>query len=138
MSDDRAMLDALEESMEQQTVVELTDDEGRVVRFRFVAALEHEAKTYVVLADMEPEQDSEDELVLLRVEHGDDGEDRYIMLDDEQELQDVFEQYIACSMQEALEGLEDVEMAEEADCDCGCGGACCDAEEACDCKHVLH
>ncbi len=137
MSDDQAMLDALEESIEQQTVVELTDDQGRVVRFRFVAALEHEEKTYVVLADLEPAQDSEDELVLLRVERDDDGEDRYIMLDDEEELQTVFEQYVACSMQEALEGLDDTEFDGE-ESDCLCEGVCCGGDDCRESKNVLH
>lgn len=121
MSDERAVIDALEEDMESQTLVELTDDEGRVVRFRFVAAVEHEGSTYVVLADLEPTQDSEDELVLLRVETTADGQDSYVMLEDEAEVQAVFEKYVTATLHDALDGLEDVELEEaDAEEDCAC------------------
>lgn len=122
MNDDRAVIEALEDDLESQTLVELTDDAGRVVRFRFVAAVEHEGSTYVVLADLEPTQDSEDELVLLRVETTADGQDSYVMLDDEDEVQAVFEKYVTATLHDALDGLEDVALEEtdiEADCACG-------------------
>ncbi len=128
----------------ERTVVELTDANGRMLRFRFVAALEHGGASYVVLAELEPETE-EDELILMRVASDPEGgEDHYVVISDELELDAVFGKYVACTFGDALDGLEDMERMDGVD-GCDCGGECgCghghDSDEDCACggHSVLH
>ena len=44
---------------------------------------------------MEPDDDiAEDELVILRIDTDEDGNDAYVTIDDDEELDDVFEKYL--------------------------------------------
>jgi uncharacterized protein YrzB (UPF0473 family) len=117
------------------TTVELIDPSGQVLRFRFVAALEHAETVYVVLSDLEPEAGEEDELMLMRVEPDPDGGmDRYAVIEDAEEERKVFERYVtfvANTVSEA--GGERFRVLayhgdeEEDACDCGmddCDGSC--------------
>ena len=81
--------------MEQENVVELVDEDGNAVRFEHLMTLEHEGKPYICLAPLEPMEDvSEDELVILRIETDDEGNDVYATVDDDAELDAVFEKYL--------------------------------------------
>ena len=103
----------MQDDLTDITLVELTDETGRVVRFRFIAALEHQETGYVVLADLEPETEGEDELLILRVERDEDGAEHYVVLDDAAEVEAVFEQYVAGTLSDALEGYEDLADEDE-------------------------
>ncbi len=82
-------------NMEQDDIVELIDEDGKEVRFEHLMTLEHNGKTYVCLAPAEPDDDiGDDELVILRIDTGDDGNDAYVTIDDDEELDDVFEKYL--------------------------------------------
>ena len=90
-----AMSDGKEFNMEQDNIVELIDEEGKEVSFEHLMTLEHNGKAYVCLAPVEPDDDiGEDELVILRIEAGEDGNDAYVTIDDDEELDDVFEKYL--------------------------------------------
>ena len=81
--------------MEQDNVVELVDEDGNSVRFEHLMSLEHEGKFYICLVPLDPMEDvSEDELVILRIETDADGNDVYATVDDEAELDAVFEKYL--------------------------------------------
>ena len=81
--------------MEQDNVVELVDEDGNAVRFEHLMTLEHEGKPYICLVPLDPMEDvSEDELVILRIETDADGNDVYATVDDEAELDAVFEKYL--------------------------------------------
>lgn len=101
--------EAMPEDQAERPLVELTDASGRVLRFRFLAALEHEEATYVVLADLEPQSEQEDEIVLLRVDATADGKEQYTMIEQEAEIQAVFEKYVAYTLGEAVDGLDDTD-----------------------------
>ena len=89
------MSDGKEFNMEQDNIVELIDEEGKEVSFEHLMTLEHNGKAYVCLAPVEPDDDiGEDELVILRIEAGEDGNDAYVTIDDDEELDDVFEKYL--------------------------------------------
>ncbi len=110
-----------EDALAEQPLVELTDPTGRVLRFRFVAALEYEGVPYVVLADLAPQSAEEDELVLLRVQPDPEGgADQYVMLDDQDELQAVFGEYMSQALHETLSEIDFDFDEEEAECGCGC------------------
>ena len=90
-------------NMEQSDVVELIDEDGKEVSFEHLMTLEHKGNTYVCLAPVEPDDDiGEDELVILRIDTDEDGNDTYVTIDDDEELDDVFEKYL-----EIAEAVED-------------------------------
>jgi putative Holliday junction resolvase len=81
--------------MEQDNIVELVDEDGNDVRFEHLMTLEHEGKPYICLVPLDPMEDvSEDELVILRIETDGDGNDFYATVDDDAELDAVFEKYL--------------------------------------------
>ena len=89
--------------MEQENVVELVDEDGNAVRFEHLMTLEHEGRPYICLVPLDPMEDvSEDELVILRIETDAEGNDVYATVDDEAELDAVFEKYLEIA--EADEG----------------------------------
>jgi len=81
--------------MEQENIVELVDEDGNAVRFEHLMTLEHEGKPYICLVPLDPMEDvSEDELVILRIETDAEGNDVYATVDDDAELDAVFEKYL--------------------------------------------
>lgn len=86
-------------ALEEGDIIELIGDDGDVVQFIFVDALEYEDEVYLALA--EPEED--DEVFFLKVEQDEDGNDVYTAPDDA--LEDaLFEQFIRQRGQEEEEG----------------------------------
>lgn len=115
-------------SEQDPAVVELTGQAGRTFQFRYVTAMEVAGKTYVVLSELEPHNEQmEDELLFLRVEKTADGVDEYVVPDDPQEVEDVFEKYVAYSLKMAMQSVDDES------CD-GCDGCCHDGCHG----HTLH
>ena len=81
--------------MEREDIVELVDEDGQAVRFEHLMTLEHEGKPYICLVPLDPMEDvGEDELVILRIETDDEGNDVYATVEDEAELDAVFEKYL--------------------------------------------
>ncbi|MBQ3424587.1 MAG: Holliday junction resolvase RuvX [Clostridia bacterium] len=81
--------------MEQENVVELVDEEGNSIRFEHLMTLEHNGKPYICLAPLDPMEDvSDDELVVMRIETDENGSDIYVTIEDEAELDAVFEKYL--------------------------------------------
>jgi len=81
--------------MEREDIVELVDEDGNAVRFEHLMTLEHGGKTYICLVPVDPMEDvEEDELVIMRIETDEDGNDVYATIDDEAELDEVFEKYL--------------------------------------------
>ena len=81
--------------LEQENVVELVDEDGNSVRFEHLMTLEHKGKPYICLVPLDPMEDvSEDELVILRIESDDEGNDVYTTVEDDAELDAVFEKYL--------------------------------------------
>ena len=84
-------------------LAELVDEDGNAVRFEHLMTLEHEGKPYICLVPLDPMEDvSEDELVILRIDTDSEGNDVYATVEDEAELDAVFEKYLEIA--EADEG----------------------------------
>ncbi len=97
-------------NMEPDNIVELIDEDGKEVRFEHLMTLEHKGKTYICLMPLEPMEDVEDdELVILRIETDENGNDAYVSLDDEEEVDDVFEAYLEIAEADDEEDGEDDE-----------------------------
>jgi len=93
-------------------IVELLDEDGKSVRFEHLMTVEYEGDPYVLLVPIDEVEDvDEDEVIILRIETGENGEDAYVGIEDEDLLEKIFERYleIAEADEEALEEEEDKE-----------------------------
>ena len=82
------------ENEELDTIIELNDEDGNVVRFEFLDLVELDGEEYVVLLPVASEgEEEEGEVVILKLESTDEdaGEESYIGVDDEQILNKVFQ-----------------------------------------------
>lgn len=79
-----------EEFDELDNIVELTDEEGNVVKFEFLDVVKLEEKEYVILLPIE--EIEKGEVVIFRIE-GNDEEESYIGLEDEVEAEAVFQAF---------------------------------------------
>ena len=81
--------------MEHENIIELVDEDGNDVRFEHIMTLEHNGGVYICLVPVDPMEDvAEDELVIMRIETDEEGNDFYATIDDEAELDAVFEKYL--------------------------------------------
>ena len=81
--------------MEREDIVQLVDEDGNEVEFEHLMTLEHNGNAYICLVPVEPMEDvAEDELVILRIETDEDGNDYYATIEDDDELDEVFEKYL--------------------------------------------
>ena len=81
--------------MDREDIVELVDEDGSAVRFEHLMTLEHKGKAYICLVPLDPMEDvGEDELVILRIETDEEGNDVYATVEDDAELDEVFEKYL--------------------------------------------
>ena len=90
MSNDNHELD-----MEREDIVQLVDEDGNEVEFEHLMTLEHKGRSYICLVPVEPMEDvAEDELVILRLETDSEGNDVYATIEDDAELDEVFDKYL--------------------------------------------
>jgi len=85
-------------SEERDDVVVLVDENGEEVEFEHLDTIEMNGSEYVVLLPLEMEEEQEedsdtDEVLILKIEHNEEGEDSFISIDDESELNMVFEEF---------------------------------------------
>lgn len=81
---------------ERDDIVILVDENGDEVEFEHIDTIDMNDNEYVVLAPLEDEEDedSEDEeVIILKVEHNEDGEDSFVTIDDDDELEEVFNEF---------------------------------------------
>lgn len=85
---------------ERDDIVVLVDENGAESEFEHVDTIEMNGNEYVVLLpfkeyedDDENYNEDEEEVVILKIEHGADGEDSFITVEDEDELNAVFEEF---------------------------------------------
>lgn len=93
--------------VERDDIVVLVDENGEEVEFEHIDTVEMNDNEYVVLAPLDnddPDQEDE-EVIILKVEHSEDGEDSFVTIEDDDELDDVFNEF-QNRMEEEF-GLED-------------------------------
>lgn len=79
---------------ERDDIIVLIGEDGEEVEFEHLDTVEMEGNEYVILLPLDEEENEEvDEVVILKVDHNDDGEDAFITVDDEEELNKVFEEF---------------------------------------------
>ena len=84
---------------ERDDIVTLIDENGEEVEFEHIDTVEMNGNEYVILAAMEDEesddQEEVEEVIILKVEHSENGEDTFATIEDEEELDAVFEEFQA-------------------------------------------
>jgi len=81
---------------ERDDIVVLVDENGDEVEFEHIDTIEMNGDEYVVLVPFiedEVETQDEEEVVILKVEHDQDGEDSFVTVEDDDELDAVFEEF---------------------------------------------
>lgn len=89
MSDNENLLNENEE--ENDGIIELVDDSGKVINFRLLDVTEYKGVKYTLLLAAEPNEDiAEDEVVIFRLNEQDETLEP---IEDEQLLEEVFDFY---------------------------------------------
>ncbi|NLB42718.1 MAG: DUF1292 domain-containing protein [Clostridiales bacterium] len=77
---------------EMTNIVELIDENDELIAFEYLMSLDYDGKEYIALIPINEDSEStEDEIVILRVEQDEEGNDCYTAIEDEEELEDVFD-----------------------------------------------
>jgi len=81
-------------SEERDDVLVLMDEEGNETEFEYLDTVEMSNKEYVVLLPVqEDESVPAEEVLILKVEQDENGEDVFSSVDDDKELNEVFEKF---------------------------------------------
>lgn len=83
---------------ERDDIVVLVDENGDEVEFEHIDTIEMNDNEYVVLAPLEEEEDEakeEEEVIILKIEHNAEGEDSFVTIEDDAELEEVFNEFQA-------------------------------------------
>ncbi len=81
---------------ERDDIVVLIDENGEEVEFEHIDTIEMNDNEYVVLAPLDEDQDDdreEEEIIILKVEHNENGEDSFVTIEDDDELDEVFNEF---------------------------------------------
>lgn len=100
----------------REDIVVLIDEDGEEEEFEFIDSIEMDGSEYVVLSPVGKEDDEffdmDDEVVLLKVETDKDGEESYVTIEDDDELDAVFEEF-----KTRMEDIFDFDIEEDDDDD---------------------
>ena len=79
---------------ERDDYVVLIGEDGEEVEFEHLDTIELDGNEYVVLLPIDEQEDEEaDEVVILKIEHISEDEDSFSTIDDDDELNRVFEEF---------------------------------------------
>lgn len=99
----------MQEALDGIPLVELTGPDGKVYQFRYGAMIPYAGEEYAVLLEMELDPNGEEQVLITRVEKTEDGSLAFVVAEEEDVIQTVFDKYVKLSVEAALEGVEDAE-----------------------------
>ncbi len=99
----------LNEAFEGIPLVDLTGPDGTVYHFRYGAMIPYAGEEYAVLLEMELDESGEEQVLITKVEKTEDGSLAFVVAEEEDIIQTVFEKYVALSVENGLDGLSDAE-----------------------------
>ena len=102
---DQPMLDA----MGGIPLVELTAPDGRTYQFRYGAMIPYAGEEYAVLIELDETPEGEEQILITRVEKAEDGNLAFVVAEEQDVIQAVFDKYVKLSVEAGLEGAEDAE-----------------------------
>ncbi|WHH60183.1 DUF1292 domain-containing protein [Petroclostridium sp. X23] len=91
---------------ERDDIIVLVDENGEEVEFEHLDTIEMNDSHYVVLLPVSDVE--EDEVVILKVEEGEGEEDNLVAVEDEEELNEVFEEF-KTRMEDEFDFVDDEE-----------------------------
>ena len=100
---------APDDAFEGIPLVDVTGPDGTVYHFRFGAMIPYAGEEYAVLLEMELDANGEEQVLITRVEKAEDGNLTFVVAEEEDVIQAVFDKYVKMSVENGLEGLEDAE-----------------------------
>jgi len=99
-------------SEERDDIIVLVDENGEETEFELLDTIEMDGNEYVVLLPLdsydEDQEMEEEEVVILKMEHGENGESSFVNVEDDDELDAVFEEF-RTRMEEEYDFFEDEE-----------------------------
>ena len=101
--------EALDEAFEGIPLVDVTGPDGTVFHFRFGAMIPYAGEEYAVLLELELDDNGEEQVLITKVEKTEDGNLGFVVAEEEDIIQAVFDKYVKLSVENGLEGLEDAE-----------------------------
>ena len=99
----------LNEAFEGISLVDVTGPDGTVYHFRFGAMVPYAGEEYAVLLELELDENGEEQVLITKVEKTEDGSLTFVVAEEEDVIQTVFEKYVAMGVEAGLEGLTDAE-----------------------------
>ena len=99
----------LEAAFEGIPLVDLTAPDGRVFHFRYGAMIPYAGEEYAVLLELELDENGEEQVLITKVEKTEDGQLGFVMVQEDDIIQAVFNKYVALGVEMGLEGLTDEE-----------------------------
>ena len=100
---------AMNEAFEGIPLVDITGPDGTVFHFRFGAMIPYAGEEYAVLLELELDENGEEQVLITKVEKTQDGNLGFVVAEEEDIIQAVFDKYVKLSVESGLEGLEDAE-----------------------------
>ena len=95
----------LNEAFEGIPLVDLTGPDGTVFHFRYGAMIPYAGEEYAVLLELELDESGEEQVLITKVEKAEDGNLSFVVCQEEDIIQAVFDKYVALSVENGLEGL---------------------------------
>lgn len=90
-------------------LVDLTAPDGTVYHFRYGAMIPYAGEEYAVLLEMEANEDGEEQILVTRVEKAEDGSLSFVVAEEPDVIQAVFDKYVKLSVEAGLEDEADAE-----------------------------
>ncbi len=84
----------MEQTNENGNIIQLLDEEGKVISFDLLMTFDYEGKRYVALMPMDPVESVGDDEVVLMEAVKDNGEESYVSIDSPVLLDEVFNEFV--------------------------------------------
>ena len=95
----------LNEAFEGIPLVDLTSPDGTVFHFRYGAMIPYAGEEYAVLLELELDESGEEQVLITKVEKAEVGNLSFVVCQEEDIIQAVFDKYVALSVENGLDGL---------------------------------
>ena len=99
-------------SEDMSNIVELLDEDDNVVRFEHMATVEYEGGYYICMMPIDEEEsdDEEGDIVIMKIEEDNEGNECYVTVDDEAVEEAVFEKFLALMDEDEADDEEEDEQ----------------------------
>lgn len=91
-----------------EALVELTGPDGQVYQFRFGAMIPYAGEEYAVLLELEDTPEGEEQILVTRV-ISENGQLSFVMAEEEDVIQSVFDKYCEMTLQAAVADFPEAE-----------------------------